>query len=56
MLLLGDAAGDEDAEMPDRLVNGVDDGLPVGPDLVDIAVEIENPVERLLRRRDVVAL
>ena len=56
VLLLGDAAGDEDSEMPDRFVNGVDDGLPVRPDLVDIAVEIENPAERLLRRRDVVAL
>ena len=56
VLLLGDAAGDEDSEMPDRLVNGVNDGLPIRPDLVDIAVEIENPVECLLRRRDVVAL
>ena len=56
VLLLGDAAGDKDAEMPDRLVNGVDDGLSVSADLVDVAVEIENPAERLLRRRDVVAL
>ena len=44
MLLLGDAAGDEDAEMADRFVDGVDDGLPIGPDLVDVGVEVENPV------------
>ena len=45
MLLLGDAAGDEDAEMADRLVHGVDDGLSVGPDLVDVGVEIQDPVQ-----------
>jgi len=56
VLFLGNPAGDEYSEMPDRFVNGVDDGLAVGPDLVDVAVEIENPVERLLRRRDVVTL
>ena len=56
MLLLGDASGDKDSEMPDGLVNGVDNGLPIRPDLVDIVVEIENPAERLLRRRDVVTL
>ncbi len=56
MLLLGDTAGDKDSEMTDGLVNGVDDGLSISPDLVDIGVEIENPVERLLWRRDVVAL
>ena len=37
-------------------MNGVDDGLTVGADLIDIVVEIEDPAERLLRRRDVVAL
>src|SRR5215469_5991155 len=42
--------------MADRLVDGVDNGLPVGADLVDIFVEIENPPERLLRRGYVVSL
>ena len=42
--------------MPDALVDRVDDGLTVGPDFVDVFVEIENPSERLLRRRDVVTL
>ena len=56
MFLLGDAAGNEDAEMTDAFVNRVDDRLPVGPDLIDVGVEIENPVQRLLRRRDIVAL
>ena len=56
VLFLGDAARDEYSEMPDRFVNGINDGLAVGPDLVDVAVKIKNPIERLLRRRDVVAL
>ena len=56
MLLLGHAAGDEDPEMSDGFVHGVDDGLAVRPDLVDVVVEVENPVQRLLRRGDVVAL
>ena len=56
VLLARDAAGDEDAEMTDGLVDRVDDRLAVGADLVDVVVEIENPAERLLRRRDVVAL
>ena len=53
---LRDAAGNENAEMADALVDRVDDRLAVGADLVDVLVEIENPAERLLRRRDVVAL
>src|SRR6516225_6043795 len=56
VLFLGDAAGHEDAEVADGLVDRVDDRLPVGADLVDALVQIENPSERLLRRRDVVAL
>ena len=36
MLLLGDAAGNEDAEMADAFMHGVDDRLPVRPDLVDV--------------------
>ena len=38
------------------LVDGVDDGLAPGADVVDAVVEVEDPVERLLRRGDVVAL
>ena len=56
VLLARDAAGHEDAEMADGLVDRIDDGLAVGADLVDVLVEVENPAERLLRRRDVVAL
>ncbi len=54
MLLGGDLAGDEDAEMPDALVQAVDDRLAGGDDLPLMLVEIENPVQSLLRRRDVV--
>ncbi len=56
VLLLGYGAGDEDTEVTDLVVDGVDDGLPVGADLIDVVVEIEDPVERLLGRGDVVAL
>ncbi len=56
MLLPGDAAGDEDAEMADALVDGVDDGLAAGADVVVLLVEIDDPAQRLLRRGDVVAL
>src|SRR6516165_1711346 len=55
MFLLCDAARDKNAEMADRLVHGVDDGLSIGPNLVNVVIEIENPVQRLLRWRDVVA-
>ncbi len=51
-----DPAGNEDAEMADVIVDGVDDGLAPGADVVDAVVEVEDPVERLLRRGDVVAL
>src|SRR3984885_15299900 len=56
VLLLGNAAGDENSEMTHGLMNRVNDRLPVIPYLVDIAVKIENPAERLLWWRDVVAL
>src|SRR5262249_43520074 len=56
MLFLGNAAGNEDAEVTDARMDGVYDGLAVGADFVDVLVKIENPSERLLRRRDVVAL
>src|SRR6266550_5338962 len=56
MLFLCDTTGNENAEVADRPVDRVDDRLPIGADLVDALVEIENPSKRLLRRRDVVAL
>ena len=56
MLFFSHAARHKYSEVPDSFVNGVDDGLTIGSDLVDIAVKIANPAERLLRRRDVVAL
>ena len=56
MFLLGNATGNENAEMPDAFVNRVDNRLPVGPDFVDVGVEIEDPVQRLLRRSNIIAL
>src|SRR6202790_1550524 len=56
MFLFGEAAGNEDGEMTDAFVNRVDNRLAVGPDFIDVGVEIENPVQRLLRWRDIVAL
>jgi hypothetical protein len=56
VLLARHARGYEDAEMADRLVDGIDDGLTVGAHFLDVVVKIENPAQRLLRRRDVVAL
>ena len=55
MLFLRDASGNEDAEMPNGFMDRIDDRLPVGPDVIDAVVEIENPIERLLGRGDVVA-
>ena len=55
VLLFRHAGGDEDPQVPDLVVDGVDDGLAVGADFVHVVVEVEDPVERLLRRRDVVA-
>src|SRR3954466_6288266 len=37
-------------------MDSVDNRLPAGPDVVDIVIKIENPSERLLGWRDVVAL
>ena len=56
MLLPRHAAGDEDAEMADLIVHAVDDGLAVGADVLDALIEVGDPAQRLLRRRDVVAL
>ncbi len=55
VLLFGDGAGDEDAQVADFLVNDIDDDLPVPFDVFHGAVHAGNPVERLLGRRDVVA-
>ena len=55
MLLQGDIAGDEDAEMSDRVMEGVNDGLAVSDNFINVVVEVENPVERLVGGRDVVA-
>ena len=55
VLFRGHLAGDEDAEMPNALVQRVDDRLAVRDHVVVVLVKIENPVQRLLRRRDVVA-
>ena len=56
MLFAGDASGDEDPEVADAFVNRVNDRLAVGANFVDVVIEIEDPAQRLLRRRDVVAL
>src|SRR5262249_17320507 len=56
MLLLCHAARNKDPQMPDRFMNHVDDRLPIASDLIDVLVEIENPIERLLWWGDVVAL
>jgi PAS domain-containing protein len=48
VLLPGDAGRDEDAEVADLVMDGVDDGLAPGADVVDALVEVEDPAERLL--------
>ena len=48
MLLGRHLARNEDAEMTDRLVQRVDDGLAVGDDLAVLAVEVGDPAQRLL--------
>ena len=54
MLLARDSAGNEYSQMADGFVDRVDDGLSVGTDFIDVVIQIENPSERLLGRRDVV--
>src|SRR6516162_3756470 len=56
MLLLCDAARNEDAQMSDCLMNGIDNRLAIGSNLVDALIKVEYPSKRLLGRRDVVAL
>ena len=55
MLPRRDLAGDEDAEVPDSVVKRVDDGLAARDEVVIGLVQVGDPAERLLRRRDVVA-
>src|SRR4029078_6557827 len=55
MLLLRDLARYADAEVTDVLVNQADDRLAVGLDLLGRRIDVADPVERLLRRCDVVA-
>ena len=55
VLLLRNLAGDEDAEVADVLVQQPHDDLAPCLDLLGRAVDVGKPVERLLRRRDVVA-
>src|SRR5215475_2025858 len=56
MFLLGNRARDENAEMTDRLVNGINDRLTLRLDVLAALIEIENPTQRLLWGRDVVGL
>ena len=56
VLLLRDRTGHEDTEMPDQLVNRIDDRLAVRSYVIDTLVEVENPLQRLWRRRDIVRL
>src|SRR6516162_893493 len=56
MLLLCDAARNEDTQMSDCLMNGVNNRLAIGSNLVDALIKVEYPSKRLLGRRDVVAL
>src|SRR5262249_1079389 len=56
MFFARDAGRYKDAQMTDALMNRIYNGLPVRSNFVDILVQVENPAERLGRRRDVVAL
>ena len=55
MLLCRHFAGHENAEVPNALMQAIDDRLAVCDDLVLVIVQIENPVQCLLRWGDVVA-
>ena len=56
MLLVRDLRRDEDAKMTDAVVQRVDDDAAVGLEFADRHIEIGNPVQRLLRRGDIVAV
>ena len=55
MLLARYAARDEDPEVTDAFVNCIDNCLPVGANFIGVLIKIENPAQRLLWRRYVVA-
>src|SRR5208283_604645 len=55
IFLRSDLARNENPQVPDAVVQRVDDRLTVGDDLVDTVVEVENPVQGLLWGGDVVA-
>src|SRR5208337_190520 len=54
VLLLGDRGGNENAEMPDLFVHHVYNALSAHADLMFIEIGVGDPVQRLLRRRNVV--
>jgi hypothetical protein len=56
MLFASHAGGHENTEMADGLMNSIDNRLSIGPDFVDVLVEVENPAERLSRGGYVVTL
>ena len=47
---------DKYAKMPYLRMDHIDDALPANADFLDIRVAISNPVQRLLRRRDIIAV
>ncbi len=56
VLLLGDAAGDEDTEVANVLMDRIDNGLATGEQILVRTIEIDDPTEGLRRRGDVVSL
>ena len=56
MLLLSNAPGNENPQMADAFVDRVDNSLAIRTNFIDAPVKIQNPSQRLLRRRNVVAL
>src|SRR3954463_6407722 len=52
MLLRRHLAGNKNSQMADALVPTINDGLSCGYDLVLMGIEVGNPSQRLLRRRD----
>ena len=55
MLFLGDFRRNEDPQMADILMDHVDDLPAAHLDFMLVAISVGDPVQRLLRRRDVVA-
>lgn len=56
MLHPGDGGTDEESKMANLLVNQVNDTLAANLDVPLVGVGVDDPVERLPRRRDVVAV